>query len=191
MTAQQIRQHRRAARRRLAFSLMELMIVVVITGVLAAIAVPTFAGYVQKSRAAEPVQFLGVIKLRQESFRSEFGSYLICPAGADTLAEIVFVPGTTATRKNAVTFPFPASNACFNQLGAHPDGQVRFGYGWAAGLPGTQPAELGLSGPDHWFVAEAVTDLDGDDTVVTFELTSHTRGVWIGVGGADWAPGWD
>jgi hypothetical protein len=44
---------------------------------------------------------------------------------------------------------------------------------------------------DHWFAAQAVTDLDDDGVVLTFELTSVSKNVWIGVNGNDWPQGWD
>jgi hypothetical protein len=84
---------------------------------------------------------------------------------------------------DAQTVAFPTDNTCFNTLGAKPGGQVRFGYGWAAGLPsnvGDVPTEYGLAAaPDHYFIAQAVTDFDGDGTPCTFELTSFTRSVWF------------
>ena len=86
--------------------------------------------------------------------------------------------------KNARQLAFPTTNACFNAIGARPGGPVRFGYGWAAGLPADAAALprgcYGLSANtyDHYFVAQAVTDLDGDGDVCTYELTSFTRNVW-------------
>jgi prepilin-type N-terminal cleavage/methylation domain-containing protein len=168
------------------FSLMELMIVVVITGVLAAIAIPTFSGYVQKSRTSEAVQFLGVIKLKQEAYRSEFGQYLQYAPGANDPSPIPagnFVPGDDSDMTGG-DHPFPTGTT-FDTLGAKPDGLVRFGYGWAAGLP-TDAAGVGLNAApydmpppyDHYFVAQAVADLDNDGTACTFEVTSFTNGVW-------------
>lgn len=160
------------------------MIVVVITGILAAIAVPTFSGYIQKSRTSEAVDFLGVIKLRQEAHRAEFGQYFVCRATNPTdLAAADFIPGDATTMKSAVAVPFPTTNACFNTIGAKPGGRVRFGYAWAAGLPGQVAAlssAYGLAAfPDHYFIAQAVTDLDGDGTACMYELTSFTRSVWF------------
>jgi prepilin-type N-terminal cleavage/methylation domain-containing protein len=171
-------------RTRRGFSLMELMIVVVITGVLAAIAIPTFSGYVIKSRTSEAVQFLGVIKLKQEAYRAEFGQYLQYTGAIANPGAISFVPDDKdhmiGQQEN-----FPGDDASFNILGAKPDGMVRFGYGWAAGLPADaagadlddvpylMPAPL-----DHYFIAQAVADLDHDGTACTFEITSFTRGVW-------------
>lgn len=155
---------------------MELMIVVVITGVLAAIAIPTLSGYVEKSRTSEATQFLGVIKLRQEAYRSEFGQYL--SYGGST-------PVVDPTNITFVTPANVATDADFITLGAKPDGPLRFSYGWAAGTPAQSAGVAalnsiyGLSLPsDHYFVAQATADLDNDRTLCTFEVTSFTRAVW-------------
>jgi len=66
--------------RKQGFTLIELMIVVVIIGVLAAVAIPSFQSYMYRSRMSEATTFLGEIKQRQEAYRAEFGLY----AGTDT-----------------------------------------------------------------------------------------------------------
>src|SRR3982751_5824715 len=68
------------------FSLMELMTVVVIVGILSAMAIPTFSDYVYKSRATEATEFLGVIRLREEAYRAEFGG---CCATVTTSPTVV------------------------------------------------------------------------------------------------------
>jgi type IV pilus assembly protein PilA len=172
------------------FSLVELMTVVLITGILAAIAIPTFSGYVFKSRTSEAVHFLGVIKLKQDAYRSEFGRYAGVgdPTRTDDdsptdPARIAFVPLAPAQMKGQQEV-FPTDNALFNELGARPDGPVRFTYGWAAGTPVTgdivEAAPWSVPDPaDHYFVAQAVSDLNGDGTSCTFEVSSFTRGVWF------------
>jgi prepilin-type N-terminal cleavage/methylation domain-containing protein len=172
---------------RAGFSLMELMIVVAITGVLSALAIPSFTSYVLRARTAEATQFLGVIKMRQESYRAEFGSYLPCGTETDP-KQIAFVPNGASVMKNSVTVSFPTAppNVCFSQLGARPDGAVRFGYGWVAGGPADLAGDVGdlygitANTADNYFVAQATSDLDGDGTACIFEVTSFTRNVWIG-----------
>jgi prepilin-type N-terminal cleavage/methylation domain-containing protein len=195
---------RPSARRQDGFSLIELMVVVTITGVLAAIAMPTFTSYIQRARTSEAVQFLGVIKLRQEAYRAEFGGYQICAGRVlpSALAADDFLPALTQmTNARSVAFPTDASDArvaCFNEIGAKPDGAVRFGYAWAAGPPGQLAgAELlyGIDATtrDHYFIAQAQSDLDGDGIRCVFELTSFTRNIWIGQspGNTALAAGWE
>jgi prepilin-type N-terminal cleavage/methylation domain-containing protein len=177
----------RSSRRRQGFSLMELMTVVAIVGILSAVAIPTFSDYIYKSRTAEATEFLGVIRLREESYRAEFGVYCATLAGSASPNDYSalsqhgnLLPNPESTRREAR--PFPGS-AAWTQLGARPSGPVRFGYAVAAGVPadavnagvGFTPATA-----DFWFVARAVGDLDGDDTFCTFEIYSPTKNVFIG-----------
>jgi prepilin-type N-terminal cleavage/methylation domain-containing protein len=179
---------RAASRRhqRQGFSLMELMTVVAIVGILSAIAVPTFSDYVYKARTAEATEFLGVIRLREESYRAEFGVYCPTlptsatpndPASLNTASNLV--PDPTTTHRDPKPF---VSTAPWLQLGARPTSNVRFGYGVVAGIPTDAPATLGwnAANADFWFVARAVGDLDGDSTYVTFEIYSPSKAIWIG-----------
>jgi len=172
--------------KRQGFTLMELMSVVAIVGILSAVAIPTFSSYIYKARTSEATEFLGVIRLREESYRSEFGVYCpTLPAAAtpndykslDTHSNLVPDPSTTGRDPK----PF-SSTAEWLQLGARPTGPVRFGYGVAAGTPSDAPSALGWSSStaDFWFVARAVGDLDADRSYVTFEIYSPTKNIFIG-----------
>ena len=61
--------------RRRGFSLIELMVVLVIAGVLAAVAYPAFTSYVQKSRRADAVALLSAIIQAQERYRTNQVEY--------------------------------------------------------------------------------------------------------------------
>jgi prepilin-type N-terminal cleavage/methylation domain-containing protein len=171
-----------ARARRAGFTLVELMIVVTILGILAAVAVPSYISYVYKSKTAEAVGFLGEIKARQESYRSDFGQYVDIAA---------YMPSATPTRVMQV---WPADvGDTWRALGAVPPGrQTYFCYRTVAGLPGTTPADSvigsarGYGNTDFWFVSQALGDLDGDGTRVTFESYSHGQGLWISA-----ADGWE
>ena len=160
------------------FTLTELMTVVVIVGVLSAVAVPTFTSYIYKSRASEAGEFLGIIRLREESYRSEFGAYCSTlassPDSVSSLTDSNLVPDPSTTRRNAKPFAPTATLNLWNQLGARPTNNVRFGYGVAAGAPSTAPSTLGWTTgtADFWFVARAVGDLDADGVMCTFEIYS-------------------
>jgi type II secretory pathway pseudopilin PulG len=171
---------------------MELMAVVLIVGILSAIAIPSFSGYIYKSRTTEAIDFLGTIRLREESYRSEFGVY--CPTVADYTALATnsnLSPDPSTTRRNAGAFP---GGTAWAQLGANPTGPVRFGYGVAAGTPSSYPNVIGFSAAnaDFWFIARAVSDLDADSTYATFEIYSPTKSIWIGgPDGNALASGWE
>ena len=57
------------------FTLIELMIVVAIIGILAAIAIPNFLTYQCKSRQSEAKANLGSIRVGEEAYYAEFDSY--------------------------------------------------------------------------------------------------------------------
>lgn len=60
------------------FSLVELMVVVAIIGVLAAVAVPQYRGFQNKARQSEAKVSLGALASAMESFRVENDSYVGC-----------------------------------------------------------------------------------------------------------------
>jgi type IV pilus assembly protein PilE len=56
-------------------TLIELLIVIVIIGILAAIAVPVYTNYMQRARRADAKTALEQLRASQEMFRAERGSY--------------------------------------------------------------------------------------------------------------------
>jgi type IV pilus assembly protein PilA len=57
------------------FTLIELMIVVAIIGILAAIAIPNFMSYQCKAKQSEAKSALGQIRVMQEAYRAEHDTY--------------------------------------------------------------------------------------------------------------------
>jgi len=163
------------------FSITELMVAVVIIGVLSTLAIPSFTSYIYKARVTEGTNFLGEIKQRQESYRSEFGQY--CAVDGDdwgswnpsTLPGIDPVVWTTTTE--------------WQQLGASPDGPIRFQYATVAGFPGvTPPSDSDLDDDDHWFAARAQGDIDGDGTDFFLEIYSQSNHIYNSAAGKG---GWE
>ena len=62
-------------RRKYGFTLVELAVVVVIIGVLAAFAVPRFMASVERSKAAEAFNYLATVQSAQERYHARQGTY--------------------------------------------------------------------------------------------------------------------
>jgi type IV pilus assembly protein PilA len=86
-----------------AFTLIELMIVVAIIGILAAIAVPNFIKFQCRAKQSEAKSNLKALYTSQESYRAEFDSYglvpLITQANASSTTNVIgFTPKGTKLR---------------------------------------------------------------------------------------------
>ena len=64
-----------ASNKRQGFTLVELAVVIVIIGVLAAFGVPRFLKSVERSKAGEAVSYLSAIRSSQERYQSQNGTY--------------------------------------------------------------------------------------------------------------------
>jgi type IV pilus assembly protein PilA len=131
------------------FSLVELMVVVAIMAILAAIAIPNFLRFSMKAKTSEATENLAAIRVAQESYRSENDVYLACtasPTGGGTDA--------TADAWN--------DNGGFGVIGFEPDGNVRYLYAVAV----TAPA----AGVAPTFSATATGDLDENGTAAVYTV---------------------
>ena len=106
------------------FTLVEMIIVVVIIGVLAAIAVPAFKKYMDSGRTAEAMAMLGEIRNREEAYRAEFGSY----ANTNTSAETSYFPTVGTCTGTGQVEPCPKSaTANANPPATPPTGWLQLG----------------------------------------------------------------
>ena len=133
----------RRRRNKRGFTLIELMIVVAIIGILAAIAIPNFLRFQLRARSSEGKTNIGALRTAQESFRAEFGSYRSANA----------VPTGTVSATKQVFSDTDDSKGGYTATGWEPEGRVFFSYAMAANAAGTN------------YTVDAVADIDGDGTV--------------------------
>ena len=70
------------------FTLIELIIVVIIVGVLAAVSLPQYAGFVERARTTDAVNAIGAIKIAEQTARIETGLYVNCANAVDITANL-------------------------------------------------------------------------------------------------------
>jgi len=164
------------------FTLIELMIAVAIIGVLSAVAIPAYLGYLRRSYLSEATSSISSIKSAEESYFSVNGCYIAAPAWPAT------VPSGNAVLWDPVTVIQWQQSG----LSVRPDRRVRFSYRVYATSSMTElgpcaaPADgalndrtSGVGGatciqdfstnlvpasifPTNWYVIVAQGDLNGD-----------------------------
>jgi len=176
------------------FTLIELMIVVAIIGILAAIAIPNFLMYQLKSRQSEAKTNLQAIKTSEVAFQAERGCYVgIPPEGAPAAANVKSIPftwgvGLGPTAPGALwCTTAPLSAGFFSDIGFKATGNVNFFYavnGTITAVPYTSVLSCGVAGAagvagtpalgSNNFVATAVSNLDGDNAAVSISVWDST-----------------
>jgi type IV pilus assembly protein PilA len=155
------------------FTLIELMIVVAILGILAALAIPAFIGYVRRSKTAEATGNLNALFKGAASYMSAERAAQGLASTATTatyctVASVVQSPATPGANKQAFS-----ADANAQALGFSIADFVYFGYSAVSGNSGASKCGWGANNTSvYTFIAKG--DLDGDLILSTFELASGT-----------------
>jgi prepilin-type N-terminal cleavage/methylation domain-containing protein len=166
------------------FTLVELMVVVVIVGVLSILAVVGFRKLVGESRGAEAVYMVNAIKVAQESYHAETGSYANVSTSlcASTTCSALYpqASASAALGDTKVGWGVACGGACnagmdWSMLPVHVQGGVMYGYSTIAGAAGstisfgsiTWPSGYSINVPSgattaDWFAITGVGDEDMD-----------------------------
>jgi type IV pilus assembly protein PilA len=131
-------------KRKSGFTLIELMIVVAIIGILAAIAIPNFLRFQLKAKTSEGKTNIAAIRTAQQSYYSEFGVFVSALASPAVMADNMKHPWVQAD---------PASEG-FDRLGWEPEGLVFFNYVTMVDMAGYSigaEADIDADGtPQYW-----------------------------------------
>ncbi len=139
------------------FSLVELAIVIAITGILAAIAVPNLLEMQLKAKRAELPVNVTAIKQAEVSYDATFDEYLELP-----------INPREDDRLDKFAVAWDAAEEHWLRAGFAPDGLVRGNY------------QVGLSSADHPgepFLVTGRTDVDGDDALAEYTATDGQNAV--------------
>lgn len=141
------------------FTLLELMVVVVILGVLATVAVFSYKRYMRRARMQEGVAFLMDLKMKQETYFTTYSQYV------DTGNSVSdFYPTDSSFRPNLLPVP----------------------WGWDCSASGLNTAELGFcalglnpAAPETWFQYVTLGWAPGDGAPPSEYIPDPSRRWWL------------
>ena len=174
------------------FTLIEMMIVVVIIGVLATLAIVGYRKLITSSHVSEATNMVQNIRVAQEGYHAETQQYANITA---SVSSGPFYPKLSPTSALVTAWGAVCAGQClagmdWSMLPLHVDGPVMFGYATTAGPANTSPSDLSVvvngqtlqfpnPSPTDWFIVGAVCDLDNngaapDTRVYTTSWTNQT-----------------
>ena len=185
------------------FTLIELMIVVAIIGILAAIAIPNFLQYQMKSRQSEAKTNLQAIRTSEISFQAERGCYLAVTRegspnpgvnlkSVPTAWGVGIVPVVPNANGFCTVLPAGTFSGTFRNIAFIATGSVNYGYVVDASVVPV-PIPACILGPSveataaapaaaTGFVATALANLDGDAVLSVWAASADNGATDCNVG---------
>ncbi len=180
----------RTARRagRAGFTLIELAVVVTIIGILALLAVAGYTRLIRASHVTEATEMVNAIKLAQEQYHAETGSYANISASLN-VGDLypAATPGAFKTIWGGTCASCPDPDA-WKRLPVHATGALLYGYATVAGaqgaaLPATPISQVTLPAASamtsDWFIVVGRGDQDGNGVFATVMGVSWTRDLFV------------
>ena len=143
------------------FSLVELMIVVAIIGILAAIAIPNFVAMQLKAKRSEVPGNVDGIKTAEAAYEASYDQYISTTESPRTMAM------SDSTMKNAIAW---TDKGNFATLGWSPDGAVRGTYVATSSSSATACGDFS-TGTTPDFCVQGQSNVDGDTTIADYYAT--------------------
>jgi prepilin-type N-terminal cleavage/methylation domain-containing protein len=150
------------------FTLVELLVVVVIIGILAAIALPNFIGAQQKAKTASVKGNMRTVQIASESYATDTGG-VYCASGTGTIVN--YLPGGTNTLGGS-TGNLPV-NPCTNAATAVAAASV-------TNVPTQRSTAPGTFGTGNVGYSQVTVSVTGDSYAI---IGGDARGQTIGGGG--------
>lgn len=165
------------------FTLVELMTVVAITGMLAAIGVVLIRGHLNVAKANRALAGIAAIRAAEEAFRAETGTYLDC-SGTDANWYPMTDPGKVKYEWHQTGHVDGARWAMLPVTNTSP---TQYGFLLNAGTPNTAyPTSFKTAravsftpSPDPWYIIQVKGNIDGDNIPMLGIATSFNGEVYL------------
>jgi len=167
------------------FTLIEMLAVVVITGVLSLLAVAGFRRHMQSAHGTEAMAVIQAVRSAQEAYMAENHVYLDVSSSSGGVSWYPrLIPVATRVGFSAPSHP---DYTRWQKLAPSVNQSVMFSYLVNAGVPGTiiPPLQVAKAPPFttaqtlDWYVIQASGDIDGNGVFSRYASTSMTGEIYI------------